>query len=543
MKKRYFFGSIFIISLLIIGEYHLGRLNIGIDQLRQYEAAFSLYSGNGLTFNTINYDDLSNPTKKVLTAFPPGYSLFTAPLFYISNNIRLVNLIFTALNLFLFFYGSHKLIQILTKRQLRFKWISLAFFFVAINATFIILAAYSDLVCVNLFIFSAISLIKAESSIKPGKYIAFASLAMVLTVYFRYAYIPALFVIPLFFLIRTTIFKLHEWKKLLQSIGFTIISAVPFIGHIIYINMHTNYIQSKATTVLDFHWENWTSVSPFPLHGFFDIFPFLRAIGYASEYGYDRGYSYPFFLDIIFFIGSILIIIPIINYSQSYLVKRNIKSPTAIFVLFAIILSVSVISLVYVGSLINPSQIDAYNWSWVKIFRYFALPVYFIQITYLLIIYNGTSRFFKRFVLITAGLSILYNVSLKIYNYSANYRFLNFEYNVRRLGENDKALNSYQIHKFLLKEDENEKIVLFDQHIENRLYCPIQFFSINNATVARLDSASASRLHSTRPINLYILSDPIQNSWSDLIVGYDAKELKKFDNNISIYKLLLEAKK
>lgn len=451
--------GLFTIFFLIIEKF-TGKLYSGTDIIEQYAAAKALISGFGLNTYHINVDDLSSPLREPLTKWPPGFSIISSIGFLFTDNVQTQFLALSLLNILIFFYGVVKLIQLLVGKLSK----TLVFFillFLCLHHLYTARGIGTDLICLNLFLYSSIFLIQYHQNNRIEK-LFLACLFMVLTVYFRYAYFPAILALPGFYFIRLLFFNTKEWKPFYLSILFTLISAIPVIGHILFINSKTGYIQEKSPS-LSFYWENLLSVNPFPLHGFIETFSILRLLGYSSSYGYDRGYEYPFYIDIVFYVVSVIIIIPVV-----YVIRKNhkrniITSPVSVFLLFGVITSMGLIILIYYGSVTNPSQVPEFNWSWVKVPRYYIIPIIFIQISYLIILFTEKAIVYNRLILIIFSISIFLLMIRQINIYSKdNYHLFDYKFNAEFYTQIPK-LNSHLTYLELPKNPDSLKVLLVDK--------------------------------------------------------------------------------
>ncbi len=269
---------------------------------------------------------------------------------------------------------------------------------------------------------------------------------------------------------------------------------------------------------------------------FFDRFPILKLFGHTSDFGNDRGYEYSNSLHFVFYFISAIILVPVfIYYKKNY--KSTINSSKSLFGLYGFIFSIGLILLIFVGSILNPSQIEEFNWSWAKIFRYFMLPAFIIQITYILIIINNSSKKMKYFAIMLFSSSLLFSTTLKVYNYTYNYKPFNFEHNSCVQRPNNSLLNSYNLHINLPKDDVNSSVAIIDSDIKKSFFKVNLFCGFNNITTTFIDNSFDFNLKTSKKVTIYLITSSKQQSdpLKKLIKKYKFNLFKTLENNISIY--------
>ncbi len=537
--------SIIIISIssLIIIEYFTGRLTItGPDQGAKYVAASQIADGEGLTRPAFNPEDISQPIKQIHTSFPPGISVIASPLFLLFDDVQVIHVVFALLNLVLFLYLLYKLLKELLVR-VDLLWLSLMFLFFTLNGVFLNMAGTDDFMCINIFILSAILILKFYRSGKKRKYLLWACLLLPLTVYFRYAYLPALIVLPAFFLWRIAFNKSGETKELIYSIVFTTLFALPFLAHIIFLNMETGYIATRVGMDGEktFYLENFTRINPFPMNAFFDKIPFLRFVGFAG-FGYDRGYDYPYILHILFYVASAIVLLPVYLYYRKHIPLAKFKSNSK-FGLYAFIFSIGIIFFIFLATLINPSFYSDFNWSYAKLFRYFMLPAFFIQITYFLIILNLSSSMLKKAAFVILAASLLYSSALKSYNYIVNYKPFDFAHNTSIMRENNSLYNTYSLHLALQRDNELPGVALVDYPIKDRFDRNDLFLGMNGITTTIIDDAFDAKLRTSGKVCVYVIIDEPSVKANEILSIYNAELFKRLNNDIYVYSFVLTVDK
>ena len=530
--------SLLLFSILIISEYYIGRLTIGSDHINQYVAAKQLSIGNGLTNLAVNFEDLSSPHKKTLNSWPPGMSIVASSLFLIFNDIRTIHNIITFSNLFIFIVLLFKLLKLVTCNKLSNLHFLLFFLFLSFNKSFVFLSHTTDLVCVNLFMLSSIILIKFFRNNRKIIYLLVVCFLLSLTLYFRYAYLPAILVLPAFFFWRIIFNKKKEWKEFIISILGIIVLGFPFFFHIIDINSQASFVANQASNsgTMGFYPENIKYASPFPFVAFFDIFPLLKLMGFKSDFGYDRGYEYPFFIQVLFYIASIIILLPLVWLGKSI---KNEKSKS-IFWLFGFIFSIGLLSLVYISSLIFPSQLSEYTWSWSMIPRYYSVLVLLLFISFIYLILHSHNKYLKNLLFAFFGFSFLFSLTLKTYNYTKNYTPFDFEKNTSITRKNNSLLNSYEASKIVKSKNDKNSVAVLDYNVIDSFYHIDGFLGINNVSTCNIDKIKKSGLKTSSEIEVFLITKKnISLDMKEIINTYNAEQFQLLNNNIHIYKLIL----
>ena len=521
-----------------MSEYYIGRLTIGSDHIKQHVAAKQLSIGNGLTNLVINFEDLSSPHKKTIKRWPPGISIVASPLFLIFDDIRTIHNIIAFSNLFIFIVLLFLLLKLVTWNKLSNLHFLLFFLFLSFNKSFVFLSHTTDLVCVNLFMLSSILLIKFFINNRKIIYLLVVCFLLSLTLYFRYAYLPAILVLPAFFFWRILFNKTKEWKEFIISISGIIVLGFPFFFHIIDLHSQTSFvaIQASNSGTMGFYPGNIKYASPFPFVAFFDIFPLLKLMGYKSDFGYDRGYEYPFFIQVLFYIASIILLLPLVWLNKSI---KNEKSKS-IFWLFGFIFSIGLLSLIYIGSLIYPSQLSEYTWSWAMIPRYYSVLILLLFISFIYLILHSHNKYLKNLLYTFFGFSFLFSLALKTYNYTKNYTPFDFEKNTSITRKNNSLLNSYEASKIVKSKNDINSVAVLDYNVIDSFYHIDGFLGINNVSTCNIDKIKKSGIKTSSKIELFLITNKnISSDMKEIINTYNAEQFQLLNNNIHIYKLIL----
>jgi hypothetical protein len=253
------------------------------------------------------------------------------------------------------------------------------------------------------------------------------------------------------------------------------------------------------------YWENLVQANPFPLHSFFELFPVLKALGYPSEYGYDRGYIYPDWIHFIFYLVSVVILIPpVLYYYREY--RKEGWSAQVKYAVFSAIFGLGLVALIYLGSIMNPSQYEAYNWSWAKVFRYYILITLFLQLTYFLAATRSKGAL-KWFAILLLGSSLCFSLLHKTYNYITNYRPFAFEHNTKVLRSNDALLNSYRLHQALIENSENYFVLMANQdEVSGNFSMMEQMVEISNGNLWLFEDSNIPQLNTSAPMEVFYLT-------------------------------------
>lgn len=526
------------VCLFIYASNHIGRFILGPDQLVQYATAKQLSSGNGLTMQSINYDDVSIPQNNVHTEFAPGVAMFASPLFMVTDNYRIVNAVIVVFLDAVFIFLTLLFLKKLLKRSLALKEIALIILLYTVSYPLLLGESISDMVCLNCVILSALCIIKYLEC-RKFTYLILCCFLVSFTTYFRYAYLAAVFVMPCFFLFRIFALKTKEYKELLISVGFVALFSSLFLGHIYCLNSTTGYVSSQSSAK-GFYPENIVQSYPFPLNCFFDHNILLKILGFSSD-NIDRGYEYPNWLHFIFYAISLILLLPALWRIRDGYRQRECSECYGIQ-MFMLVFSLGLLGLVFVGSIINPSQNDNYIWSWAQVGRYYMLPCYCVIICYLLCIFNTEKclKTVRKFCLIVVGSSILFNFLLIGRNYAVNYKAFDLPHNMSVMRPNNSLNNAYNLNKYF-SSIKGYKVVIVDQSLRNRLFKVEQFLSLANASVVYSDDSKLFDFKTTTPQDIYLITDnePSENI-ARLKQEKNADKLSDLNNNIMIYKYIIK---
>lgn len=544
-KKIFFKNSLYVLGFLILGflafDKVFGKLYADPDLVEQYGAAKALATGNGLNTYHINYDDLSHPITELLSKWPPGLSVITSIGFMISNDIQSIFIGYGVINILLFFVAVFILLRLLDPSIQR-NVLFLVFAFLVLNPTYLPHGASTNLININLFLISSIALLKFHKSGKQV-YLAIACILMVLTFYFRYAYLPALLIIPVYFLFRIFFYKSKEKKNFILSLLYSAFAALLFVGHVFYINSQTSYIQKTSGSGFKIYWENLKVIDPFPLHGFMDTQPILRAFGFTTE-RLIKMTNVPFYVDLVFYGISIFIVFIAIIYLRDILSKPNFGSPKNSFFTFGLLVSLSLIFIIYYGSVTNPSQEDSITWTWARVFRYFILPVFIIHVSFLFLILEKKYLFLQKLVGLFFVLFLFYYIISLSYLYSKGYKPYSYEANTS-LFLQDSKFKSYQTYLSFPENNREILVLLTDSNI-NRSHFKLDLYALlNNYVLGLIEENPYEHLRTTTPIDIHILAHTKLDDDSpaaELVKKYSAIKYKTFkhDSSISLYKFTLE---
>lgn len=529
---------VLVLCLFLYASNHIGRFILGADQLVQYATAKQLSCGNGLTMQSINYDDVSIPQYNVHTEFAPGVAMFASPLFMVTDNYRIVNGTIVVFLDAAFIFLTLLFFKKLLKRSLALTEITLIILLYTVSYPLLLGESISDMVCLNCVIISALCIIKYLECRKAA-YLILCCFLVTFTIYFRYAYLAAVFVLPCFFLFRICALKTKEYKELLISVGFVALFSALFLGHIYSLNSTTGYVSSQSSAK-GFYPENIVQSYPFPLNCFFDHNILLKILGFSSD-NIDRGYEYPNWLHFIFYAISLMLLLPVLWRIREGCKQRNYSECYGIQ-MFMLVFSLGLLGLVFIGSIINPSQNGDYIWSWAQVGRYYMLPCYCIILCYLFCIFNIEKclKTVRIFCLIVVGSSLLFNFLLVGRNYAINYKAFDLSHNMSVMRPNNSLNNAFNLNEYF-SSIKGYKVVVVDQSLRNRLFKIEQFLNLADASVVYSDDSKLFDFKTTVPQDIYLITDnePSQNIVT-LKQEKSAVKISDLNNNIVIYKYIIE---
>ncbi len=457
VSRNYISVLFTLFSILIINVRQLIGENFGWDNSFSVAAAINIADGHGYTLRMATPDDLSKVTYEPLNKFPPGYSLLLVVVHAISftdwvHSIYLLNAL-----------GLTVLVMVLRRMlyQLEFPaWI--------INLTLLYFGFvnhpymedhYTDLFGVVFFISGCSCLIQiVRSGTKLISLVILAALLFSFCAYFKYLYMPVIFV-PFLFLLY--------YGKITDN---TVQIRSAFIG--------TSVITILLAAVIVFQYFNsGTAAFISPVRrGFFPeqllslghiYFASFISIGFIYQ-ELARYTSIP----LIFFVrfGSIInfLLLVWIGYSAVNLLKRKkfAKGDAKFFyAMLSSLVTISIFTLLASLTIIYYKDLGILNWVYIQELRYYG-PVYIMILQFSIFVFLYPEKFlnpvttgiFRIFVVIMVAGQVFHSTHAIIKQV-----FLSNDFGANRLSEKqDFLILNLASHEIL----NGRKVVVWSSRLE-----------------------------------------------------------------------------
>lgn len=380
-----------IVTLSIILFTTVGRIiqviflfNIRSDRSYQMLATRNFLSGHGISLAHVLPGNLSKEIYEPLIKWPPGYSLLLSPVYFICNN----NYIIAGLALEIFF----SILLIFITRSI-LKTLHVQPYLVNIYTLFtgfIIYPFYikpsSDAIAITFFLLAfhfTLSLLSRNKH--TNLKIAGLIISLLLSGSIKYLFIPVVFIIPLFLLVKG------------------IIDANP---HIKRIGIFSLFILGTTLSALLLYQKNVSGSAIYitqPMRGFFpenliSPYPFIPASFINPETAgmiLQKKYTEGSLVDRIFQVIHLFTFFIIFLYGLWLVYKNRFKklSATSTFFYLSFFVSLSITLLLMMLS-VRVAKEDGW-WTYVQEPRYYGLIILLIQLSFFIIYQYDSGRFKK----------------------------------------------------------------------------------------------------------------------------------------------------
>lgn len=381
---------------IIIAIALLGRIiqlifffNIRVDGSYQYMAMQNLVHGHGVTTGQVLPSNLSATIYEPLINWPPGYSILLSPFYiltghnYIAAGVLLDIICAAALILI-----SRAIVKLLDVPPYLINIYTILTSFFIYSFYFI---ASSDAIAIAFFItaiYLTLSLLKKQTNTN----LKFVLLTLFLLIcgWIKYLFIPAVFVIPLFLIIKGTVSKLPGIKK---TGIYSFMILVLAIGGLLF---YQKSVSGSAAYISQ------------PERGFFpehvlDSYPFLPASIIKPDtvemLGLNSGNVLEVYLIIHLILGAVLLI-----YILRIFIKDRFKtlSIQRSFLYLSFLIGIAVVGLLLILSLrVGKEEIlPGWFWTYVEEPRYYGLVIVLIHLS-LFVFLRSRNSFLRRLLLIS----------------------------------------------------------------------------------------------------------------------------------------------
>lgn len=409
-KHRNLFILLFSICL-VLGIYEtVFMMKISPDISTPLASALNIKEGKGYTM-LIEDGICGEDNYKFFTKFPIGYSLILIPYTFITKNLTYIHTFYITIFLFILsclsYLASFKI----------FKKRSLALLFMTLALYFSIKGHVVDVAALTLLIFS----IYIYSSSKNYFHLAIASLLIVISFIFRFAYYPQILLIPIssIFLHYINYKKINLKDAFFTSLFLLAFSAVYFIWY--YNNLDTlNRLESVERDRWVF--SNILYFRPVFIDYFYDTYKMYEFLGKESM-GFDgRGLEISLFQRLFLLFISVLLILV----SHYYLFIKVVKSKSLFeqrFVGTVLISSVLNFGLIYFLSVYYESPKEDYTWTWAMLLRYFQINFFAFTLAIFYVLIDDVKYFSKILffvILLLFSVEIVNKLRLMVLVYTFN---------------------------------------------------------------------------------------------------------------------------
>jgi hypothetical protein len=343
--------------------------NIGVDRSFQFQATDSLVRGQGISLAEVLASDLSATIYTPLIKWPPGYTVLVAPFYvlfgkyYVTAGIVMDMLFAVVLILF-----SRKVLRELSVST----WLVNIYTLVA---GFFVYEFYfyssSDAIVTALFVvalYYTLRLLKGELS-WPGAAIILGILLLVLAS-FKYSFIPALFVIPLFLLVKGRADHRAELKKV--GIFSLLIVTVGLASILLYQKSISGSAAYVTDEVIGFFPENLLTAFPF----LSDAFLRPNTVGQLFGINTDIGSVVFSLLQGLHLLLGIVILV----YMSRKIRKQGVRKLSVTDSFFYIAFFVSLAIFLLLTALSLRIARDSENWTFIQEGRYYGAASVFIHL-------------------------------------------------------------------------------------------------------------------------------------------------------------------
>jgi hypothetical protein len=358
------FSLAIVIKILLFFYFQL----VDTDKLFQAMAGKNLVEGHGLTIKQVHVNNLSNEKYEHLVGWPPAHSVFYAIIYSLFKDLDVSSTVIDIICVILFFIVLVKFL-----RQLNFPdhLINLLLLFYGCTIPpYVENSTATDFLTLVLFVFNCyltIKLFTQKNPVLPGILLGFFN---VLLAWFRYMYIPVVFIIPGILLWNGW---LKKDRKLLLYGTYTMVLAI--VGVIILLGLQEPYI---VPTEKGIFWSNLLLLDPVLFSSFMNLKLFLVQLEHKTGISYSKGTSILRWINLVPF----LILVAALSYSS---LKRKLLAANT-WQVFMTIATLSGICIFFVLAFLSVTHNAHYPapmrvfWTYISEDRYFIIFQFLIVV-------------------------------------------------------------------------------------------------------------------------------------------------------------------
>jgi hypothetical protein len=409
------FSLAIVIKILLFFYFQ----QIDVDKLSQAMAGKNLAEGHGLTIKQVHVSNLSTEIYERLVGWPPAYSVLFAIIYSLFKDLDVSCFIIDIICIILFFILLRKFL-----RQLNFPdyLINLLVLFNGCAITYYIeKSTPTDFLTLMLFVYNCYLTIKVFTQRKPVLQGILLGVFNALLAWFRYMYIPVIFVIPCVLLWNGL---LKKDRKLLLYGTYTM--ALALLGVIALLSFQEPFVPATEKGIF---WSNLLHLDPVLFSSFMNLKFFLVQLSHQT------GLSYLTCARILRWINMVPFLILLILLFYSSLKRKWLAANTwQVFMTIGTLTGICIFLVLALLSLTHNAHYPLMSvfWTYVSEDRYFVILQFFIVILTVRWLFINTTAVFSLKKWIQGLFLFLFTINILhgIYFLAKNFTFdkRNFTY-------------------------------------------------------------------------------------------------------------------
>ena len=364
----------------------------GSDRNLQLLAAKNLYESSSLSLSQADTSDLSQKTYRALIEWPPAYSVGIIPIYALVKNWMYSERIMGIIALILIFLSMHLIWQLIAPKAL-YSYMGF-FFFWGISFTPFHYTGTSDEWALACLLMGAYLFVRADKSKLIALGLAFFLISM--SVCFRYAYLPVLWMFVLIILYR-------DWKDSQYFSPSFVISLLICAFFTIAIFFFQSPATAGGRALMQgperLYIENWKLWDAFPLKAL----AYVSITGIIHTFEVSAGTIIGLRIGFIIISGLVSVVCAsyLLPYLREFAMRKNLSARHWGAALWVGVL-LSTVGLLAALSLLHPVEIHdgSFRWTYVMETRYYVAVLIGIQMVLWLIPFKLSLKKHIRYVAI-----------------------------------------------------------------------------------------------------------------------------------------------
>ena len=402
-SKQSVFVILVVCALFLRFKHEIAFPQLDSDYAVQIEAAKNYIEGKGFVNATATTDDLSIIHVKPLVKWPVGFPILLAGSFYIFHNWFNAGIFLQLLSVSLLLFSILKIFTLFgISRPVK----ALFVIFFGLSSSPFNYWATTDMMSVAVFLYITYLVLKQSytNEYKLSTFL-FISMLSAFNCTVRFAYIPYLFILPLFYLL---LWFIRKNKALL--IGAAVTASASVLLTFLFFSFfkidpdRTNFLQSLLHQKLYWNHLKW-----------FDSFP-IKAFFYLSPLEYRLPVARPDIIRLVRILIHIASVALVCFFAWKLFIKDKIQTYLKStqpgqrlmfdYTALSLIAAAAVIGIMMLESLATSPEGNSFGpawmpkmWTFVYATRYFALQMMMLQILlFVLLFQSGNDRFSQFFI-------------------------------------------------------------------------------------------------------------------------------------------------